>query len=152
MTTPVLTAGPYRLTARHMMRARIGDLLTVDVRMMLTTAAYTPAATDEWAATPAAAEISGPGYTAGGLALATAGRTVEDEDPGRTVLRCTPPLWPDAGFTCRYAAFYVNTGDLATSPLLSWVDFGATVDPQGEDFDTVFAGGVLRLGPPANLT
>lgn len=144
MTT--MTAAPYRLSHRHNARGRLGDLLTADLRLMLVGAGYTPAATDEWAATPAAAEAVGAGYTAGGMALA--GRAVEAESPnGRTVLRCDAPLFADTGVQARWAVIYRNTGDLATSPLISYVDFGELKDPAGADLEITFTDGVYRIGP-----
>lgn len=142
--TTTLAAQPYRLAYRHAARGRLGDLLTVDLRLMLTGTGYTPAATDEWLATPAAAEVSGAGYTAGGNPLV--GRSVEDEDPGRTVLRCEPPVFANTGITCRWGVLYRATGDPATSPLLSYVDFGAVIDPAGANLEITFTAGAFRLG------
>lgn len=143
-----LTARPYRLAGRHQLRGRFGDLLTADVRLMLTTSAYTPADADEWATTPANAEASGAGYTAGGIALPN--RTVDNVTAGgvtRAVLGCDPITFTDAGFTARWAVVYLNTGDPATSPLLSYIDLAADVSPAGEDLTLTFTDGVFRAAP-----
>lgn len=142
-----LTATAYRLGYRHLGRGRIGDLQTAALRLMLTTNAYTPAAAvDEWALTPAAAEAAGTGYTPGGAVLT--GVTFDD-DPGtgRSVLRCDPVLFADAGFIARWAVLYVLGGDYPSSPLLSFVDLGADVSPAGEDLLLSFPAGLLRIGP-----
>lgn len=147
MSAPAaLTATTYRLAYRHLGRGRAGDLLTADTRLALVTAAYTPADTDEWWSTLQAAETTGAGYAAGGLDLPN---STFDTDPatGRAVLGCDPLVLTDAGFTARWAVLFVNTGDPATSPLLSFVDLGTDISPDGADLQLAFPSGVLRLGP-----
>lgn len=143
----MITARPYVLVFRHLIRARI-DVLTDDLWCMLTTAAYTPAAADEWVSTPAAAEVVGSGYQAGGVQL-TGVSADTDLDTGITAVTCDPPMWPEPAFTtARRAVFYADSGDPATSPLLSHVDFGAAVDTAGAPLTlTVSAAGFFQLFP-----
>ncbi len=142
---PTLITRPYRLAYRHLGRARYGDLLDADLRLMLATSAYTPADTDEWADVPGAAEALGPGYDPAGQQLAG---VAFDDDPvtGRAVLTCDPVVFTAAGFTCRWAIAYVYTGDYATSALLSLTDLGADIIGTGDDLPISFPAGLLRIG------
>ena len=67
-----------------------------------------------------ASEISGPGYTAGGLVLANKA-AVYDSANDRTDLKADDSVWgPGATFDAGYAVVYDTTG---TKPLWSLVDF-----------------------------
>ena len=78
-------------------------------------------------------EAVGTGYTAGGLALSsktvtyTAGSNV-------LALDCADLSWATATVTARYLVVYIDTGSLATSPLIGYVDFGADVTSSGGTF------------------
>lgn len=149
MSTPTaLTATPYPLVYRHLGRGRVGDLLRAEVRLGFVTAAYTPAAADEWWAGPRAAEAYGAGYAAGGLALPNSTFDT-DAATGRAVLGCDPLVITGAGFTVRWCVLFVSTGDPASSPLLSYVDLGAELSPAGADLPLSFPSGVFRIGPAA---
>jgi hypothetical protein len=69
-------------------------------------------------------EITGTGYTAGGVALATKSISY-DSATNETRLIAATSSWTTATFTARIAVVYKDTGTAATSPLLGWVDFGA---------------------------
>lgn len=143
MSTP--TALAYPLALRHLGRGRV-DLLTADLRLMLCTSGYVPADTDEYLPVPAAWETAGTGYPAGGLALPN--RSFDyDTALRRAVLTCDPVVFPAAGFVARWGVVYAAGGDFAARPLLARIDFGADVDPGGQDFTVTFADGVIRLGP-----
>lgn len=78
-------------------------------------------------------EITGTGYTAGGVALATKTATY-DASTNEVRLKSDPALWTAATFTARRAILYKDTGSAATSPLLGWCDFGADQSPAGINF------------------
>ena len=69
-------------------------------------------------------EITGAGYTTGGVELTgltptyTGGTNVFAFD-------AVDAQWTAATFTCRIAVVYYNTGVSSTSPLLMYVDFGS---------------------------
>lgn len=140
-----VTAAPYPLAFEHLGRGRFADLLTADVRLGLVTGGYTPGAADRWWATPAAHQTTGAGYVAGGVVLPHA--SFDLDSAGRAALSCDPVVFTAAGFTARWAVVYVNTGDPGTSPLLSYVDFGADVSPAGADLQLTFPAAVFRIGP-----
>jgi len=69
-------------------------------------------------------EISGTGYTAGGVTLTTPTVTY-DTASNEIRLDADDAQWSSASFTCRYAIVYKSTGTGSTSPLICYVDFGA---------------------------
>lgn len=111
------------------------------------TSSYTPAQdTDSFWSTPQANEITGTGYSAGGVALAgksIGGVTGSHEIP----LIASNASWSTASFTCRYAVVYRDTGTAGTSPLLGWIDFGGNETVASGTFSIVFdpSNGVLAL-------
>jgi hypothetical protein len=78
-------------------------------------------------------EITGTGYTAGGVALASKAASY-DASSNELRLQSNPALWTGATFTARRGVLYKDTGSAATSPLLGWVDFGADQSPAGINF------------------
>jgi hypothetical protein len=99
-----------------------GDALKV----MLVSSSYTPnQATDQFASTPQAFEITGTGYTEGGMALT--GVTLTQGNPltlSADNLSWTGGIFTGAAFAIVYDFF---TGNLATSPLIGFVNFGGTI-------------------------
>lgn len=94
------------------------------INVALTTNSYTPNQdTDSFWSTPQANEITGTGYTAGGVALSgksVGGVTGSHEIP----LIASASSWTTASFTAYYAVIYRSTGTASTSPLLGYVSFG----------------------------
>lgn len=90
-------------------------------------------------------EISGTGYSAGGVTLAnkaasyTGGTNV-------VALDADDAQWTTASFTARYAVIYKSTGTSSTSPLLGYVDFGADQTVSSGTFTIQWASdGVLKI-------
>jgi hypothetical protein len=75
----------------------------------------------DWA-TNVAAEITGTGYTAGGLALAGVSWTTTADV---TTLTCSNPQWTGATFTANQAVFYDSSA--STIQLICFWDFGGSV-------------------------
>jgi hypothetical protein len=78
-------------------------------------------------------EAVGTGYTAGGKALTTKTITYA-AGSNTTTLDCDDLVWTTTTVQARYLVFYVDTGTAATSPLISYVDFGADVTSTGGSF------------------
>jgi hypothetical protein len=71
-------------------------------------------------------EVTGTGYTAGGVTLAS--KTSAYTAATNTVaLDAADVSWPTSTITARYAIIYKSTGTAGTSPLIAYVDFGADV-------------------------
>lgn len=97
------------------------DLLNDNVKVMLTTSAYAPNQGAHATKADVTNEITGTGYTPGGLALT--GRTLTQSGANTQVFDCDDPTWYGASFTARFAVFYVATGVDNQSPLLVCVNF-----------------------------
>jgi hypothetical protein len=93
------------------------------VKCSLHTSTYTPNQDTHDFFNDATNEITGTGYTAGGVALGsptmayTGGTNVWNFD-------ASDASWTGATFTARYAVVYYSTGTSSTSPLIMYVDFG----------------------------
>jgi hypothetical protein len=115
------------------------------LKVMLATATYTPnQATDAFQSVIGANEISGTGYTAGGMALT--GISLSDTANVLTLSAANTP-WPGATFTARYAIIVdTQPGSAATNPLIGYIDFGANQSPSGVTFQINWTSGqVLQI-------
>lgn len=118
------------------------------IKVALTTSAYTPNIDTHDFFNDITNEVSGTGYTAGGITLA--GKTVNLDTAGDfAYLNANPVTWTTATFTTRYGILYKDTGSAATSPLIGYIDFGADQVSSGGDFTINWAsagsGGVLKF-------
>lgn len=88
-------------------------------------------------------EVSGTGYTAGGLTLT--GQTTSIS--GTTgVFTANNATWSSSTLTARYAVIYKSTGVDATSPLILIFDFVTDQSTSGGDFTIQWnANGILNL-------
>ncbi len=139
-----VTANPYGLSFKGLGLGRF-NFTTDTFKVMLTTASYLPNFdTDEFKSVVTNEVASGNGYTTGGMALTGLTWAYDATNDG-CLLTCTAPVWSNASFTARRAVIYKDSGDAATSPLLSWVDFGANATPAGTPFTITFSNGVYRI-------
>lgn len=97
---------------------------TATVKAMLLTSAYTPDQDNHRFKSDLSGEAVGTGYTAGGQAL-TSKTVTYTAATNTTTWTCANPAWPTATVAARYLVIYVDTGTSTTSPLISYVDFGA---------------------------
>ena len=99
------------------------NLATDNIYVALVTSSYTPnIGTDTYWSTPQAYEVTGAGYTAGGLIL-TGQSVTQDNTNNRAVFTAGNTTWTSSTVTARYAVIYKNTGTAGTSPLIAYVDF-----------------------------
>lgn len=115
------------------------------VKALLTTSTYVPDVVNHRYLSSVTNEVSGTGYTAGGVTLTT--KTVTYDSVSNTVtLDADDPSWATASFTARYLVFYLDTGTSSTSPLLSFVDFGSDVTASAATFTyQIPPGGFFQL-------
>jgi hypothetical protein len=115
---------------------------------MLVSSSYVPnQAVDQFASTPAAFEITGTGYTAGGMALSD----VTVADSGTTLtLSAANTSWPGATFTAAGAVVYdAQSGSNTTNPLIGFINFGGEMSPDDVPFTIAWASGVvLQISTP----
>jgi len=103
------------------------DLLTDDIKVMLVTSSHTPAG-DTFISTVDDNELSGTGYTAGGVSLSSKSLVGNDFDAADVI-------WSNSEFTnVRYIYLYKNTGTPATSPIIGYINLGHNRNTDGVDF------------------
>jgi hypothetical protein len=119
-----VTAFAYGLGVKYIMDGSLVPA-TDTLKCALITSAYTPNQdTDQFFSTPAANEVSGTNYTAGGVTLGSK-TSAYDSATNEERLDAADPAWTGAAITARYAVYYKSTGSNSTSPLLVCVNFGA---------------------------
>lgn len=94
------------------------------IKVALTTATYTPLQDTHQFFSDVTNEISGTGYSAGGVTLGTKSVTY-DSTTNEARLLAANAQWTTATFTARYAVVYRSTGTSSTSQLICYVDFGS---------------------------
>lgn len=128
-------AKPYGLSQKSAFNKEI-DFDTDTIKAMLTTSSYVPNQATHQYKSSVTNEITGTGYTAGGVTLAS--KTVTyNTTLNALILDSADPSWATATFTCRYLVFYVDTGTSSTSALLSYVDFETNQSPVAQTFTYV---------------
>jgi hypothetical protein len=121
------------------------DFDTDTIKCSLHTVSYVPAQDTDDFWNDATNEISGTGYSTGGVTLATPDATY-DTATNEIRLDAGDAQWTTATFTARIAVVYKSTGTAATSPLISWVDFGADVSVTASTFTITWdATGIAKI-------
>ena len=121
--------------------------LTSDaLKLMLTTSAYVPNQGTDKFQSAVTNEVSGTGYTAGGIALAGASLTVSGGVVTFTVSTADYGILTVSGI--RIAVCYDSTpGSAATNPLIWYWDIGADQSPAGIDFQIQFPSNMFSITP-----
>jgi hypothetical protein len=110
------------------------DWVGATVKLALTTSTYTPDQDAHDFFNDVTNEITGTGYTAGGVALTNKALTY-DTATNEVRLKSDPAVWTNATFTARRGVLYVALGGASSAdPLLGWCDFGADQSPAGINF------------------
>jgi hypothetical protein len=120
-----VTAGMYGLGCKGSVTGQV-DLDTDSFKAMLTTVSYVIDATaidTHQFRSSVTNEITGAGYTAGGVALTTVTCTY-DTATNEVRWDFDDPTWTGATFTARNMIVYKNRGSAATDDLVMWVNFG----------------------------
>lgn len=90
-------------------------------------------------------QISGTGYTAGGVSLTLSDPTY-DAASNEVRMDATDASWTTATITARYAVIYKATGVNSTSTLIGYVDFGEDVSATAGTFTIQWnASGVCKI-------
>ncbi len=125
------------------------DFDTDTIKAMLTTSTYTPAQDTHRYKSSVTNEVTGTGYTAGGVTL-TGKTVVYDAATNTLTLDCDDPAWAASTITARTILFYKDTGVAATSPLICFDTFAADASSTAAAFTyQVAAGGIAQLTTPA---
>lgn len=84
-------------------------------------------------------EVSGTGYTAGGVTVSGKSRT-KDAVNNQQVLGCSPLSWTTVTLAnIKYVAIYKDSGSAATSPLLLLLTLALTNTVSAANFDVSFS-------------
>lgn len=121
------------------------DIETDNLKMMLTTSAYVPNKNSDQFQSSVTNEVTGSGYTAGGISIA---QTVTDTGGVYTLGSGTADFGILTVANIRIAVVYDATpGTAATNPLVWYWDTGANNSPAGVDFQIQFPSGVFTITP-----
>ena len=121
------------------------DLENDTIKVALCTSSYTPDIDSHGFFDDITNEVAGTGYTAGGQALAGK-TTTQDNTNDEGNFDATDTTWSTSTITARYGVLYKDTGTLATSPLICYIDFGEDKISSGGDFTLQWnADGIINL-------
>lgn len=119
------------------------DLPADTLKILLATSSYTPDQDTHRYLSSVTGEATGAGYARITLSGVT---WTYDTVNNRMVLDADDALWTAITSTFRYAVVFKDTGSAATSPLLSYVNFGADQSPAGIDYLLQWnVGGIFRV-------
>lgn len=77
----------------------------------------------DWLTNTSLTEITGTGYTAGGVTLSSV--SLNQTNQYETLVVGVDPVWTNASFTANFALFYDSSpGSNATNPIICYWDFG----------------------------
>lgn len=121
------------------------NLASDTIKVALCTSTYTPDQDAHTYFSNITNEVSGTGYTAGGVALAS--KTVTYSSGTNTLtFDAADTSWTSSTLTARYAVIYDSTGTASTSPLIAYVDFGADVSSSAGTFQITWdAAGIFTI-------
>lgn len=123
------------------------DWDTDDIRVMLVSSTYSPNQdTHDYIDDVQTFEVSGTGYTAGGIALTSKTNTY-DPSSNTVVLDAADVTWVNSTITARYAVIYNNTGaSSAAKPLIAYADFVSDQSSTAGNFTITWdPAGIVRL-------
>lgn len=106
-------------------------------KVMLVTSAYTPNKDTHEDRADVTNEVTGTGYTAGGVA--TTPTITLDTTNDRVDITFSNVSWASATITARAAVIYKSTGTAANDTLIAYVDFGSDVSSTNAAFAVTFS-------------
>jgi hypothetical protein len=135
----VVTGGLFGPPVVHQYTgAAVTDWDSDSIKLALTTNAWTIDPDNHDRFNDVTNELStGGNYTAGGWVLAAPSASF-DTASDQARFDATDVSQASATFTARKAVVYKNTGTSSTSPLITWLDFGADVSPSAGLFSITF--------------
>lgn len=108
------------------------DFDTDTFKTLLVTSSYTANKDTHTRRSDVTNEVTGTGYTAGGVT--TACSVSKDTANDKVTLTFASPSWPSSTITARGAVIYKSTGTAANDPLVGYIDFGGDVLSSGGTF------------------
>lgn len=121
------------------------DLDTDTIKVALVTSTYSPNVDTHTKFSDITNEVTGTGYTAGGVTLGTV-TVSQDNTNNRGVFDAADVSWASSSITARGAVVYKSTGTASTSPLICYVDFTTDKTSSSGTFTITWsADGILYL-------
>lgn len=120
------------------------NLASDTLKLMLVTSSYTPNQDTHTKRSDVTSEVSGTGYTAGGVTLAN--KTVTQDNTGNAgVWDADDIVWTTATITARAAVIYKSRGGAASADeLIAYYDFGSDKTSTAGNFTiTINTAGLL---------
>lgn len=116
------------------------------IKVALLTSSYTPDQdAHDYFNDVSTYEVTGTGYTAGGITLASKTATY-DSGTNVIVLDAADVTWSSSTITARYAVVYDSTGTSSTSALIGYVDFGSDQSSTNGNFTITWdSTGIVRI-------
>lgn len=104
------------------------DIDSDALKLMLCTSSYTPDQDAHRYKSDITNEVTGTGYTAGGVAVTGVSVSYDAATNKLSFTSSGTPSWATSTITARYAVLYDSTPSTdATRPLILYIDFGADV-------------------------
>lgn len=123
------------------------DYDTDTIKVALVNSSYTPNQdTHDYWDDVSTHQVSGTGYTAGGVTLTN--KTVTYDSANNVIiLDADDAVWPNSTITARYAVIYNDSGATAAQKvLLGYVDFGSDQSSTNGNFTVTWdATGIVRI-------
>lgn len=140
-----VTAKMYGQTLLKALNKEI-DFSADTIKVMLTTSLYVPDQDAHDYKNDVTNEVTGTGYTAGGVALTTKTETY-DAATNKIKLDADNVSWANSTITARYAVIYDDTPATdAAKPLLGYVDFGQDESSSNGTFEIQWnAAGIFEI-------
>jgi hypothetical protein len=108
------------------------------IKVALLSSSYTPNQdTDDYWNDVSSYEVTGTGYTAGGVTLSNKSLTYTS-GTNVTKFDADDVSWTSSTITARYAVIYDSTGTASTSALIGYVDFGSNQSSSSGTFSIVW--------------
>lgn len=117
------------------------------IKVALLSSSYTPNQdTHDYYDDVSSYEVTGTGYTTGGITLASKTSTYDGTN-NVIVLDAADVTWSSSTITARYAVVYdASPGTNATRPLIGYVDFGSDQSSSNGNFTITWdATGIVRI-------
>lgn len=120
------------------------NFVGASVKALLCSTTYVPNQDTHRYLTDITGEVSGAGYTAGGVLL-TSKSAPYTAGTNTQTLTAANPTWATVSITqIRFVVFYMATGTAATSALISYMDFATNYAPSSQAFTvTLPATGII---------
>jgi hypothetical protein len=139
---------PSKLYGNFLLKAlnKEVDFDSDTIKVALLTSSYTPNQdTHDYFNDVSTNEVTGTGYTAGGITLSSKTATY-DSGTNVIVLDAADVTWSSSTITARYAVVYDSTGTASTSALIGYVDFGSDQSSTNGNFTITWdSTGIVRI-------